>query len=121
MILGKNYFRTFSQRIENGEADSSDVQILIESLRTRHFLKHKPLYAILSEILKHMETLLEGGVQSGKTVQRNVNRLLVGTQMTAVFRHRETGRVRVVQNQDVISKKKFPSKEYQPVYILAQV
>ena len=68
-----------------------------------------------------METLLEGGIQSDKTVQRNVNRLLVGTHMKAVFRHRETGRVKLIKNQEAISKKMFPRKDYQPIYILAQV
>ena len=94
---------------------------MIESLRTRHFLKRKPLYQILNEVFKHMETLLDGGILSDKTVQRNVQRLLVGAHIKAVFRHRETGRVKVIQNQDSISKKKFPKKVYQLIYILAQV
>ena len=118
---GQTLYRTFHQRFENGEADSRDVQILIESLRTRHFLKRKPLYQILSEVFKHMDILIEGGILSDKTVQRDVYKLLVGTHMKAVFRHRETGRVKMVQNQDSISKKKFPRKEYQPIYTLAQV
>ena len=68
-----------------------------------------------------MDTLIEGGIKSDKTVQRDVYKLLVGTHMKAVFRHRETGRVKVIQNQESISKKKFPRKEYQPIYTLAQV
>ena len=120
-MLCKNCFRTFHQRFENGQAESRDVEILIESLRTRHFLKRKPLYKILTEVFKHMDILIEGGMRSDKTVQRDVCRLLVGTHMKAVFRHRETGRVKVVKNQDSISKKKFPRKEYQLIYILAQV
>ena len=115
------YFRTFHQRFEDGQVESEDVQILIESLRTRHFLKRKPLYQILSEVLKHLETLLDGGIQSNKTVQRKVQRLLVGAHLKAVFRHRETGRVKVIQNQGAISKKKFPKNSYQLIYIIAQV
>ena len=117
----QEYFRNFHQLFENGHAGSRDVQILIESLRTRHFLKRKPLYEILTEVLKHMDTLREGGIVSDKTVQRDVYRLLVGTHMTAVFRNRQTGRVKVVQSQDSISKKRFPRKVYQPIYTLAQV
>ena len=94
---------------------------MIESLRTQHFIKRKPLYQVLNGVFKHMETLMQGGILSDKTIQRDVSKLLVGTHMKAVFRHRETGRVKILQNQESISKKKFPKKDFQPIYTLAQV
>ena len=117
----QNFCRDFHQMFEDGHAESRDVEILIESLRTRHFLKRKPLYKILHEVFKYMDILMEGGMRSDKTVQRDVCRLLVGTHMTAVFRHRETGRVKTIRNQESISKKKFPRRDYQLIYLLAQV
>ena len=75
----QEYFRNFHQLFENGHAGSRDVQILIESLRTRHFLKRKPLYEILTEVFKRIDTLREGGIVSDKTVQRDVYRRISST------------------------------------------
>lgn len=107
--------------MESSGVDVKDVQILIESTRTRHFLKRKPTYALLDIVFQYLEVLTEGGLQSDKTVQRNVTRLLVGTHLTVAYRHRSTGRPKIVKNVEAVNKKKFPRSEYQLMYIIAQV
>ena len=97
------------------------MQILIESARTQHFLKRKPTYALLNTVFKYLELLTEAGLQSAKTVQRNVFKLLPGIHMKVAFRNRQTGQVKIVKNLAVISRKKFPRAQYQLMYIVAQV
>ena len=97
------------------------MQVLIESTRTRHFLKRKPTYALLDIVFKYLEVLQEGGLQSDKTIQRHVSKLLVGTHMTVAYRNRSTGRPTIVHNLEAISRKKFPRSQYQLMYTIAQV
>ena len=57
------------QRLDGTGFDSKDVEILIESTRTRHFLKRKPAYALLEVVLKYLDVLQERGLPSDKTIQ----------------------------------------------------
>lgn len=97
------------------------MEILIESTRTRHFLKRKPAYALLEVVLKYLDVLQERGLPSDKTIQRHVTKLLVGTHMTVAYRNRATGRPKIVHNLEAINKKKYPSSQYQLMYLIAQV
>ena len=115
------FFRNFHQKLDGAGIEAKDVQILIESTRTRHFLKRKPTYALLEVVFKYLEVLQDGGLQSDKTVQRHVNKLLVGTHMTVAYRNRATGRPKIVHNLEAINKKKFPRSQYQLMYLIAQV
>ena len=98
-----------------------DVQVLIESTRTRHFLKWKPTYALLEVVLKYLEVINEEGLQSDKTIQRHVNKLLVGTHMTVAYRNRANGRPKIVHDLEAVNKKKYPRAQYQLMYLIAQV
>ena len=101
--------------------EAKDVQVLIECTRTRHFLKRKPTYALLDVVFKYLEVLQDGGLQSDKTVQRHVSKLLVGTHMTVAYRNRSTGRPKILHDLEAISTKKYPRSQYQLMYIIAQV
>ena len=114
-------FRNFHQKLDCADIDIKDVQILIESTRTRHYLKRKPTYALLDIVYKYRDVLTEGGLQSDKTVQRHVTKLLVGTHITVAYRNRLTGRPKIMHNLKAISRKKFPRSQYQLMYTIAQV
>ena len=106
--------------MEGPDITVKDVQVLIESTRTRHFLKRKPTYALLEVVFKYLEILQEGGLQSDKTIQRHVTKLLAGIHMTVAYRNRSTGRAKIVHNLEAINKKKYPRSQYQLMYIVAQ-
>ena len=100
--------------------EARDVPFLIESTRTRHYLKREPTYELLNTVLKYVELLQEGGLQSHKTIQLHMSKLLVGTHMTVAFRNRSTGRPKIAHNLAAISKKKFPRSQYELMYTIAQ-
>ena len=99
-----------------------DVMIAVEFARCRHFLKSKPLHKVIKIVLNNVEVLQQGEhVPGQKAVQRRLW-AFIGTTMTVVFRHRKRpDTYKTLSGLDKIPKKRFPRKEWQLVYAVAEV
>ena len=98
-----------------------DVMLLVESLRTKHHLKEKPFYDLLSTIAPFLDTLKAEGVPSRFTIKRKMQSMMVGVKLTFVYRNRETGRLEKRRGLDSIPRKKFKPSLWALVYTIAKV
>ena len=97
-----------------------DVMLLVESLRTKHHLKEKPFYDLLTTIVPFLDTLKDEGVPSRFTIRRKMQSIMVGVTLTFVYRNRETGRLEKRRNAESIPRKKFKPSLWGLVYTIAK-
>ena len=98
-----------------------DVMLLVESLRTKHHLKEKPFYDLLTKIVPFLDTLKAEGVASRFTIKRKMQSIMVGVTRTFVYRNRETGRLEKHRGFDSVPRKKFKPSLWSLVYTIAKV
>ena len=113
--------RNFHTLLEGQDASTLDVMFLVESLRTGHHLKEKPLYSLLKEVLKHKDVLEAEGTPCSKTIRNKLQKKLVGVTLTFEFQNKETGRVRKFNGFASIPRKMFGRSKWQLIYTLAKV
>lgn len=97
------------------------LNLLPSAPRCRHFVKAKPLHKVLKILIDHMAVLEGEPIPGLKTVQRRLWPF-IGTKMTVVFRNRNRPEhYKTLSGLDKIPKKRFPRKNWQLVYAVANV
>ena len=106
--------------MERGDATSMDVHMAIEIARCQHFLKAKPLWAVVDVVIDNLDVLSEGPRPHYKTVQRRLWEVAAPT-LTVLFWDRENDVTRKLTKIQSIPKSKFPRPRWQLVYVVIHV
>ena len=97
-----------------------DVHLAIEASRCQHFLKAKPLWAVVQVVLQHMDILQEGPNPHYKTVQNRLHKI-AGITMDVLFWDRRKDRTKKLKGIGAIPRKKFRAPKWQIVYVVCHV
>ena len=106
--------------MQRGDATTLDVHMAIEVARCQHFLKAKPLWAVVDVVINNMDVLAEGPRPHYKTVQRRLAQVAAPT-LTVLFWDREADVTKKLSGIKSIPKSKYPRPKWQLVYVVIHV
>lgn len=93
--------------MRRGEATSLDVHLAIEIARCQHFIKAKPLWAVVDVVMDNMDLLAEGRRPHYKSVQRRLAEVAAPT-LTVLFWDKENDVSQKLTGLKAIPKSKYP-------------
>ena len=106
--------------LQAGNATPFDVHMAIEVSRCQHFLKAKPLWAVVDVVMNNMDILAEGRRPHYKTVQRRLSQIAAPT-LTVLYWDRDNDSTKKLSGITSIPKSKYRRPRWELVYVIIQV